>query len=49
MKPVQGPADNSIADGIADAIANLQVNDTVETNPTDLANFGLEIPPPPSS
>lgn len=44
VKPVQSPADNSIADGIADAIANLQVNDTVEENPTDLANFGLENP-----
>jgi Domain of unknown function (DUF4340) len=44
VKPVQSPADNSIADGIADAIANLQVNDTVETNPADLANFGLENP-----
>src|SRR5271167_692662 len=44
VKPVQGPADNGIADGIADAIANLQVNDTVETNPADLANFGLANP-----
>lgn len=44
VKPVQSPADNSIADGIADAIAHLQVIDTVEKNPTDLANFGLENP-----
>jgi len=44
VKPVQTPADNSIADGIANAIAGLQVVDTVDENPADLANFGLETP-----
>jgi hypothetical protein len=44
VKPVQTPADNSIADGIANAIAGLQIADTVDENPTDLANFGLENP-----
>jgi uncharacterized protein DUF4340 len=44
VKPVQAPADNSIADGIANAIAGLQIADTVDENPADLANFGLENP-----
>jgi Domain of unknown function (DUF4340) len=44
VKPVQTPADNSIADGIANAISGLQVVDTVDENPADLANFGLENP-----
>ncbi len=44
VKPVQTPADNSIADGIANAIAGLQVADIVDENPANLANFGLENP-----
>src|SRR5271167_4065499 len=44
VKPVQSPADNSIADGIADAIAGLEVTATVEDHPAGLANFGLENP-----
>ena len=44
VKPVQTPADNSIADSIASAIAGLQVTDTVDEHPADLANFGLENP-----
>src|SRR5258708_39591910 len=41
VKPVQTPADNSIADGIANAIAGLKVADIVDENPPNLANFGL--------
>lgn len=44
VKPVQTPADNGIADGIANAIAGLEVTDTVDESPADLANFGLENP-----
>jgi hypothetical protein len=44
VKPVQASAENGMADGIANAIAGLEVSDTVEENPASLANFGLENP-----
>lgn len=44
VKPVQTAADNGVADGLANAIAGLEVVDTVEENPSDLANYGLANP-----
>ena len=47
VKPVNTAADNSAVDGVANAIANLEVADTVDSSGTtaaELANFGLENP-----
>jgi hypothetical protein len=45
VKPVATAADPAAVDALADAIANLQVVDTVEQNAGNhLANFGLENP-----
>ncbi len=44
VKPVAAAADNGAVDALANAIANLEVVDTVEQNAGDLANFGLENP-----
>ncbi len=44
VKPVDADADNSAADALASAIADLQTTETVETNPTDLGIFGLADP-----
>src|SRR5579863_3744575 len=47
VKPVAAGADNGAVDAVANAIANLEVVDTVETgaeSASDLANFGLENP-----
>ncbi len=47
VKPVAATADNSAVDGLANAIANLEVVDTVDTadqSASDLANYGLETP-----
>jgi len=47
VKPVNAAADNSAVDAIANAIANLEVVDTVDTaeeSVADLANYGLETP-----
>lgn len=44
VKPVATAADNGAVDAMATAIANLEVIETVDEHPTDLANFGLENP-----
>jgi uncharacterized protein DUF4340 len=44
VKPVATAADPGAVDALADAIANLQVVDTVDQNVSDLADFGLENP-----
>jgi len=44
LKPIQGQADRAIADGIADAISNLQITSTLSETPGDLAPFGLQNP-----
>lgn len=44
VKPVETDADITAADSLANSIANLEVVETVEQNPGDLANFGLENP-----
>ncbi|HKV55070.1 MAG TPA: DUF4340 domain-containing protein [Candidatus Binataceae bacterium] len=43
VKPVQADADRTTVDGIADAIANLEITSTVEDT-ADLAPFGLKNP-----
>lgn len=43
-KPVVTRADSSVADQMAEAIANLQTVGTADPNPTDLSPFGLEQP-----
>ena len=47
VKPVAAAADNGAVDALANAIANLEIVDTVDTGAQtagDLANFGLENP-----
>jgi hypothetical protein len=44
VKPVETDADNGTADGLANAIAGLEIVDTVDENPADLGNFGLANP-----
>jgi Domain of unknown function (DUF4340) len=44
VKPIQGEIDRTVADGMADAIANLQVTSTINETPGDLAPFGLQNP-----
>jgi hypothetical protein len=44
LKPIQGEADRTTADSMADAIANLQINSTLSETPADLAPFGLQNP-----
>ncbi len=44
VKPFATAADNNAVDDMARAIANLEVLDTVESKPGDLANFGLANP-----
>lgn len=43
-KPVAAAADPAAADSVAEAIANLQIADTAEEHPADLAAFGLANP-----
>jgi Domain of unknown function (DUF4340) len=43
VKPAHAQADSSAADGMADAIANLEITSTIE-EPGDLAPFGLKRP-----
>jgi len=43
-KPVIARAEQATVDEMASALANLQVTDTVEQNPDDLADFGLARP-----
>jgi hypothetical protein len=44
VKPVETDADAASADTLAKSIADLEVVETVDENPGDLANFGLENP-----
>ena len=44
VRPIQGEADRTAADSMADAIANLQITSTISENPGDLAPFGLQNP-----
>jgi len=44
VKPIQGEADRTAADSIADAIAGLQITGTISETPVDLAPFGLQNP-----
>ena len=44
VKPIQGEADRTAADGMADAIADLQITGTISEPPADLAPFGLQNP-----
>jgi Domain of unknown function (DUF4340) len=44
VKPIQGEADRATVDSMADAIAGLQITDTINETPTDLAPFGLQNP-----
>lgn len=44
VKPVEAKADSAAADGIANAIANLQITGTIGRKPSDLAAFGLARP-----
>jgi Domain of unknown function (DUF4340) len=44
LKPIEGEAESTAADGIADAIANLQITSSISENPGDLAPFGLRNP-----
>jgi hypothetical protein len=44
VKPIQGEADRTAADSMADAIAGLQITGTINETPADLAPFGLQNP-----
>ena len=44
VKPIQAKADRIAADGIADAIANVQITSAIDKKPSDLAPFGLARP-----
>lgn len=44
VKPIQGEADRTAADSMADAIAGLQITGTISETPADLAPFGLQNP-----
>ena len=44
LKPVQGEADRTAVDSMADAIASLQVTSTLNETPDDLTPFGLQNP-----
>jgi Domain of unknown function (DUF4340) len=44
LKPIQGAADGTTADSMADAIANLEITSILSETPTDLAPFGLQNP-----
>jgi len=44
VKPVRAEADNTTADALAAALANLEIIETVDDHPADLAPFGLENP-----
>ncbi|MBV8054323.1 MAG: DUF4340 domain-containing protein [Deltaproteobacteria bacterium] len=44
VKPIQGEADRTTADSMADAIAGLQITSTISESPADLAPFGLQNP-----
>ena len=43
-QPIDAPADRATVDGVAGAIANLEIADTAEEHPADLAPFGLAKP-----
>jgi hypothetical protein len=44
VKPIQGEAESTTADGMASAIADLQITSTINETPGDLAPFGLQNP-----
>ena len=44
VKPIQGEADRTAVDSMADAIAGLQITGTINETPADLAPFGLQNP-----
>src|SRR6516225_3144073 len=44
VMPIQGEAERTAADSMADAIANLQITGTISETPGDLAPFGLQNP-----
>ncbi len=44
IKPIQGEADRSTADAMADSIADLEITGTINESPSDLAPFGLQPP-----
>jgi len=44
MKPVEAEADHFAVDAIANQIAGLEITDTADEAPTDLAPFGLKVP-----
>src|SRR5216683_2427588 len=44
VKPIQGEAERTTADSMADAIANLQITGNISEPPADLAPFGLQNP-----
>lgn len=44
VQPIQAKADRVAADGMADAIANVQITGKVDEKPSDLAPFGLAQP-----
>jgi hypothetical protein len=44
LKPIQGEADRTASDSMADAIANLQITSTLNETPGDLSPFGLQNP-----
>src|SRR5215469_6903104 len=44
VKPIQGEADRTTVDSMADVIAGLQITDTINETPADLAPFGLQNP-----
>ncbi|MBV8358133.1 MAG: DUF4340 domain-containing protein [Deltaproteobacteria bacterium] len=44
VKPIQGEADRTTVDSMADAIAGLQITGSISETPADLAPFGLQNP-----
>jgi hypothetical protein len=44
VKPIQGEVERNTADGMASAIADLQITGTINETPGDLAPFGLQNP-----
>jgi len=44
VQPIRGEVDQTTADNMADAIANLQIAGTINETPGDLAPFGLKNP-----
>ncbi|HLW69462.1 MAG TPA: DUF4340 domain-containing protein [Candidatus Binataceae bacterium] len=44
LKPVQAEADHFTVDAIANQVASLEITDTADAAPSDLAPFGLKVP-----